>query len=108
MGIKKVCAFIEEVRNTLGTHALILQLNGKVDTMSAALDKLTAEVAENTSVMESAAILLSGLKAKIDELIAAGNNDPELQALADSLDSETNKLAAAVAANTPVEPEPTP
>jgi hypothetical protein len=101
MGIKKVCAFLSELKSTLEMHAAILQLIAKVETMSTALDALTAEVSQNSDVINSAITLITGLKAKIDELIAAGNVDPALQALSDSLDSKTNELAAAVAANTP-------
>jgi hypothetical protein len=64
------------------------------------LDTLKTEVSETKTVMASAAALLSGLKAKLDEAIASG--DPAaLQALSDELNTETNALAAAVAANTP-------
>lgn len=83
---------------------LVLNLTTKANTMSASLDALTAEVARNTSVDQSAIALLNGLKAKLDELIAAGNNDPALQSLADSLGTSSNDLAAAVAANTPAQP----
>lgn len=71
--------------------------------MSAALDALTAQVAANNAVVESALTLIQGLKAQLDAAIAAG--DPaQLQALSDSLAAEDSKLAAAVAANTPATP----
>lgn len=69
--------------------------------MSAQLDALTAEVARNTSVDQSAIALLNGLSQQISDL----KNDPAaLQALADSLSSSSNDLAAAVLQNTPAQP----
>lgn len=68
-----------------------------------ALDSLTAAVAKNDEVINSAVTLLQGLKAKLDEAIASG--DPaKVQALSDSLGADTQQLADAVAANTPPTP----
>lgn len=54
---------------------------------------------------DSAITLLQGLKAQLDAAIASG--DPAaVQAVADNLGAETDKLAAAVAANTPSAPTP--
>jgi hypothetical protein len=65
------------------------------------LDALTAEVTRNTEVDAGAIALINGLAAKIVEL----KNDPvALQALADSMKSSSDALAAAVSANTPSEP----
>jgi hypothetical protein len=67
------------------------------------LQDLSAKVAANTTVTESAIALITGLKIKLDDAIAS--EDPaKLQALSDSLDAETAKLAAAIAANTPAAP----
>jgi hypothetical protein len=75
--------------------------------MSTAKENLTREVAENKTVMGSAAALLANLKARLDAAIASG--DPaELQALADELDTNSNALAAAVAANTVADAETPP
>jgi len=71
----------------------------------ATLTDLEANVRANTDVIDSAIVLLQGLKTKLDEAIASG--DPaKLQALADELGSADAKLAAAVVANTPAEPAP--
>jgi len=66
----------------------------------AALDDLTAEVEENTSVVASAVTLLKGLKEKLD---AAGTDPVKLKALSNQLDTQNKALAEAVAANTPAE-----
>jgi chromosome segregation ATPase len=74
------------------------ELYHEVRRMSAALDTLTAQVAANTSVVDSAVVLIGGLAQQIQDL----KNDPvALQALADSLKGEDDKLAAALVANTP-------
>lgn len=65
--------------------------------MSAQLARIQTEIAENTSVTEGAVALMESLSAQIREL----KDDPAaLDALADQLDANSNKLAAAVAANT--------
>ena len=70
--------------------------------MAGELDALTAQVAKNAEVDQSAITLLRGIKAKLDDAIASG--DPaRVQALADSLGASTDELAAAVIENTPAE-----
>jgi hypothetical protein len=64
----------------------------------ATLDDLTAEVAAQTTVNQSAITLLQGLKAKLD---AAGTDPAKLQAIKDSLTANDQALAQAVTANTP-------
>lgn len=67
-------------------------------TMSAALDRLTAEVAETRSANKSILALVAGLSQQIRD----NAEDPaKLNALADSLDEGQAELAAAVTANTP-------
>jgi hypothetical protein len=77
--------------------------------MALDLTALEAAVAANTAVDQSASILLTGLTAKIQELInAAGNADPalvaKLQALADQITADNATLSASVAQNTPAQP----
>ena len=62
------------------------------------LDTLTAQVATNTDVVESALALIQNIH---DLLVAAGTDPVKLQALADTLKAEDEKLAASVVANTP-------
>jgi hypothetical protein len=73
----------------------------------AALDTLKTEVTEATTVMQSAATLIQGLKSKLDEAIEKlnqGDNGAALEELSASLDTSSNDLAAAISANTPAEP----
>jgi len=73
--------------------------------MSAAMDALTAQVAQNTSVISSALTLIQGFAA---QLAAAGTDPAALAALQASLQQSDDALAAAVAANTPAAPPATP
>lgn len=72
--------------------------------MSAELDALTAEVANNTVVTQSAITLINNIAA---QLAAAGTDPVKLQSLHDTLVANDAALAAAVAANT-TPPAPTP
>jgi hypothetical protein len=73
----------------------------------AALDDLTAQVAQNTSVEASAVQLIQGLATQLQAAIAAGN-PAALQALAQQLNTSATALAAAITANTPPAPPPAP
>lgn len=67
--------------------------------MSAELDALEAAVTENEGLDESIIQLVNGLAAQIATL----KEDPvKLQALADSLRTQSAALSAAIQANTPV------
>jgi len=67
--------------------------------MQAALDRLNASVARNSSVDDSAIALIEGLAQAIRDNV----QDPAaLNKIADDLDANSDKLAASVTANTPV------
>ena len=80
------------------THGFI-QLEKETKTMSADLNALTAEVRNNTDVVNSAITLVQGLSAALQ---AAGTDPVALQALVDQLNTNDTQLAQAVVANTPV------
>jgi hypothetical protein len=64
------------------------------------LDAIAAEVERNTTIDGSVALLLT----RLSEQIATLKNDPaKLQALADSMRASNDRLAAALAANTPAD-----
>lgn len=71
--------------------------------VSANLLALQAQVAQNTSVEESAVTLINGLSTQLAAAIAASNNgdDQALPNLQASLASSASDLGKAVAANTP-------
>jgi hypothetical protein len=84
-------------------HECLVKLTEGVNKMAGELDALKVQVAKNTDVIESALTLIDGIKAALDAAIAA--NDPAaLQALSDTLAAEDQKLADAVAKNTPAQP----
>lgn len=63
-----------------------------------ALDDLTAQVSASVTVETSAITLINGIAAAI---VAAGTDPAKLNALGAQLQTSSNALAAAVAANTP-------
>jgi len=66
--------------------------------MADELKSLQDGVAAATTVEQSALVLINGIAAR---LAAAGTDPAALQALTDSLKTNSDALAAAVAANTP-------
>lgn len=78
----------------------ILELQRKIMT---SLDTLTAGVAGNTSVIQSAVTLLGNLKTSLDAAIAANQagDASQLDALSAQLGQSDAALAAAITANTP-------
>ena len=68
-----------------------------------ALDDLSAQVRENTNLENSAMRLIEGIAKQLAEAI--NNDDSEaIQALATQLQTSASGLAAAIAANTQVDP----
>jgi hypothetical protein len=78
----------------LGTALKTLKLSER---SMAAIDDLTREVAETKTVMQSAAVLLKGLKDRLDQ---AGTDPVKLAALSKDLDDSQAEL--------PADGEPTP
>ena len=74
------------------------------NTMAIDLAQVQADVSKNADVVQSAVVLLSGLKSQSDDLKGRVSSDPQTQAavaaLSQSLEAQTKSLAAAVAANT--------
>lgn len=70
-------------------------------------DELNAEVTNLTTVAESAIALINGIADKIQAAVDANDSgdNSQLKSLASSVRSQADALAAAVAANTPSEPE---
>lgn len=87
---------------------LLLYQSGKEEfAMSAlqdALDALTTQVSENTSLEQSAITMIQGLAQQIAQ---AADDPAEVAALSAHLKESADALAAAITANTPAAP-PTP
>lgn len=69
--------------------------------MAGELDTLAVDVAKNTDVEASAAIVLDNIKALLD---AAGTDPAKLSALSAQLGTSRDNLAAAIARDTPATP----
>lgn len=81
----------------LDLQARLRDIQDKGSAVTQELENLKREVQESTSINRSAVTLLAGLS----ERLRAVQDDPQaIQALADELDSSSNELADAVAANT--------
>lgn len=87
----------------LATPAIMGAINQTRSEIMAAIDELQREVRENQDATQSAITLLGNLKTKLDEAIASGDMS-KVQELSDTLSANTDALAAAVAANTPADP----
>ena len=95
--LDRMVELLESIDNKLTTNT---QSQGEV---MATLEELQAEVSQNTTAVDSASRLISGLADQLEEAMA--NDDPEaVQALVDQLRSNNSALAAAVAENTEVNP----
>ena len=92
---RQLSLLLDVGRLILGTLNNILTGELKV---SQQLDTLTAQVTANTSAEQSAITLLNNLH---QLLVDAGTDPAKLGALADTLKSSGDALAAAVVANTP-------
>lgn len=99
------------VRNSVDLGPILERLTTMDQRIQDGLDDLSSKVEANTSVEQSAVALLNGLSAQVAAAIEAAKNagasDAQVQAFSDlraSLDTSTQDLAAAVAANTPASP----
>ncbi len=69
--------------------------------MSASLDRLTTEVAETKSAVDSVLTLVDGLA---DQIRALKDDPAKLEELANELDAKQAEIAAKVLENTPAAP----
>jgi len=94
MGDDTVETKLDQVINML--HDVLL----KEAEMAGELDALKAAVAAEDTVIQSAIVLLQGLKAALDAAIAS-NNPADLVALSADIGAQTAALSAAITTNTP-------
>lgn len=81
--------------------ARLTVLHTQEHTIMKELDDLSTQVQANGDVEASAIVLINGIA---DRIKAAGTDPAKLATLAESLKSHSDSLAAAVLANTPVDP----
>ena len=82
----------------LAMWTLLREILQEVKKMSGSLDGLTTQIASTDSVIASAVTMIQGFAA---QLAAAGTDPTKLAALQSDLQSHTQALADAGAANTP-------
>lgn len=75
----------------------------RLEKMALDFTKLEQEVSQNSDVIASVVTLLTNIA---DAIRDAAANQQKVEALATKLDTQTQALADAVAASTPVEPTP--
>jgi capsule polysaccharide export protein KpsE/RkpR len=98
---------IERIAAALAVH-IVSALRKELTNMQAQIDALIAQVAQNTSVVDSALTLIKWLH---EQLASAPSGSQFMVDLAAKLKASDDALAAAVAANTPAAPvadEPAP
>ncbi len=76
--------------------------------MSAEFDALTAQVAATVTVEKSVLTLVTSMAAQIAALASAGGTPAQFTQLAADLKASADQVSAAVVANTPAAPAPTP
>lgn len=101
--LETLLVYLVQVANT-SNHYIRQILEGQ-QAMANSLDALTAEVAQDTTVMASAVTLIQGLA---DAIKSAGTDPVALANLVSSLESSRTALAQAITANTPATPPPPP
>ena len=98
------CANTQLLSTLQRVESKIDKLLIQVNQMSQATDNLAAAVARETSVDQSILTLIQGLADQVKQT----STDPQVQALADQINANADKLAAAVTANTPAPTPATP
>lgn len=77
---------------------LVQQLTREIQKMATNLDALTAQVQKNSDAVDSAIVLIQGLR---QQIIDAGTDPAKLLELTNSLKQDEQQLADAVVVNTP-------
>lgn len=92
-------------------HRALRVLSSQIDRQSqenqiimSALSNLTNAVRKEKEEGAALLKLVQGLAKRLQDIVAAGNNDPALQALADELTNDDETIASAVLENTPSDP----
>jgi hypothetical protein len=84
----------------------IIEAEGVIE--MAWIDDMRAELANNTSVSQSAVVAVNTLADKVQELINSGADPDELQAFVDTLRANDTAVSEAIKARTAAVSEPAP
>lgn len=88
----------------VGIIVLNKHLLRKVVLIMATLNELKEQVAANTSLEQSAIVLIEGIAQKLQDLIDNGADPVALQQMVDELKTSADALSTAIQANTPQTP----
>jgi hypothetical protein len=100
--IRHVITFNQVTEAALGELLSSLKaLKTQGDLLMSKIDDLTAAVAAEKTVEDSAVTLLQGLSAQLSAALASTTPDTAVQAVIDSINANATGLASAVTANTP-------
>ena len=91
-------SFSRDIETLQLLKTMVIQMNSAIEALAVKVERLI-------TVDDSAIALIVGLKAQLDEAIATGDL-AEVSALSERIGTSTEALAAAVVANTPVDPGP--
>lgn len=100
--------FVDRLEDVLWPSSLstdLTNLKESIDKMTPELQKLQTEVAEAKTVMQGAAVLMSGLSQQLRD---AKDDPAKILELANDLDGSSNELAQAIVDNTPTVSDPPP
>lgn len=92
-------------------HYELGRIRKQNERMTKMFEDLKADVASLRTVADSAAALIAGLAAKLDEALALGDPEQikaEIQKVRDELNAEKGELAAAIEQGTRPRPTPQP
>ena len=92
--------------------SLCLAINEKLESIVATLDQILADVTDESTAIDSIVTLITGLKQQVADALAGTTLPPAVQAKVDAIftaaESNKAKIAAALAANVPPAPTPSP
>ena len=95
----KIDIYVHFEHSEIGDIKQILnQLRQEIHVMSVAMDQLVLKVQENSDAVDSAIQVIQSLR---QQIIDAGVDQTKLNALIQSLDTDKQQIAEAIAANTP-------
>lgn len=99
--MEEIIDLLRSIDHRLASNNALLAIIARQEVkMSQATDNLATAVQRETSVVSSVTTLISGLASQIKQT----STDPQVQALADQINANSDTLASAVTANTPAAP----
>lgn len=88
-----------------GILVAINNLNRKADKIMATLDQVVQDVSDESTLIDSVSVLITGLKQQIADALSGATLPPDVQAKVDAVfstaESNKAKLSSALTVNTP-------